>query len=563
MPIMSDKWIRRMCEEHGMIEPFETGQVRAGNISYGVSSYGYDIRVSREFKVFTNVNNAIVDPKAFDEQSFVNFETDVCIIPPNSFALARTEEYFRIPRNVLAICVGKSTYARCFSGDTRVALVDGSAPTLEEMARRYEGGEMFWGYSIGEYGRVEVAFLDAPRRVDRDVLLEVELDNGRTIRATPDHEFIMRDGRRLAADELREGDSLMPLYRELIRGYESVYQPLNGHLTPTHRLADEWNVRHRMYRDEPGTHRHHKDHDRRNNNPWNLERMDASAHIRHHNEINYGEDFDPDGHSEAIKEGLARLSNDPEWVENYSRVQSERAVAFWSNPEYEEVRADLRRRRIALWADEGRREAARQRMVDRYSRPGERRKQGELSRAAWAKDDGSRRAMQQEIARQIKLRGEIDEKAVRDALDAAGSIRGAARLLDCDRSVFRRFPEVLDAFRGVRAGGRNHKITAIRSVPGYHDVYCLTVPEAGNFALDAGVFVQNCGLVVNVTPLEPTWEGYLTLEISNTTPLPAKVYGGEGIAQLLFLEGDQEPETAYADRKGKYMNQVGVTLPKM
>ena len=93
MAIKSDKWIRRMCEEHGMIEPFEAGQVRAGNISYGISSYGYDIRVSREFKVFTNVNNAIVDPKAFDEQSFVNFETDVCIIPPNSFALARTEEY--------------------------------------------------------------------------------------------------------------------------------------------------------------------------------------------------------------------------------------------------------------------------------------------------------------------------------------------------------------------------------------------------------------------------------------------------------------------------------------
>jgi dCTP deaminase len=113
MSIKSDKWIKRMCQEHRMIEPFELGQVRDGKISYGVSSYGYDIRVSREFKVFTNVNNAIVDPKAFDEQSFVNFETDVCIIPPNSFALARTEEYFRIPRNVLAVCLGKSTYARC------------------------------------------------------------------------------------------------------------------------------------------------------------------------------------------------------------------------------------------------------------------------------------------------------------------------------------------------------------------------------------------------------------------------------------------------------------------
>ena len=113
MPIKSDKWIRRMCEEHRMIEPFERGQVRNGVISYGISSYGYDIRVSREFKVFTNVHNALVDPKNFDDRSFVDICADECIIPPNSFALARTEEYFRIPRNVLAVCVGKSTYARC------------------------------------------------------------------------------------------------------------------------------------------------------------------------------------------------------------------------------------------------------------------------------------------------------------------------------------------------------------------------------------------------------------------------------------------------------------------
>jgi dCTP deaminase len=113
MSIKADKWIRRMCEEHRMIEPFEAGQIRDGVVSYGLSSYGYDIRVSREFKVFTNVHNAIVDPKRFDAKSFVDFTVDECIIPPNSFALARTEEYFRIPRNVLAVCLGKSTYARC------------------------------------------------------------------------------------------------------------------------------------------------------------------------------------------------------------------------------------------------------------------------------------------------------------------------------------------------------------------------------------------------------------------------------------------------------------------
>jgi dCTP deaminase len=102
-----------MAQEHGMIEPFVDGQVRNGVISYGVSSYGYDIRVADEFKIFTNVFSAIVDPKAFDPQSMVDFRGDICVIPPNSFVLAKTVEYFRIPRNVLTICVGKSTYARC------------------------------------------------------------------------------------------------------------------------------------------------------------------------------------------------------------------------------------------------------------------------------------------------------------------------------------------------------------------------------------------------------------------------------------------------------------------
>jgi len=113
MPVMSDRWIRHMAAEHAMIEPFVETQKRDGVISYGLSSYGYDARVADAFKIFTNVDSAIVDPKAFNPDSFVDRAGDVCIIPPNSFALAHTVEYFRIPRDVLVICLGKSTYARC------------------------------------------------------------------------------------------------------------------------------------------------------------------------------------------------------------------------------------------------------------------------------------------------------------------------------------------------------------------------------------------------------------------------------------------------------------------
>jgi deoxycytidine triphosphate deaminase len=355
MSIKSDNWIRRMARAHRMIEPFEPEQVRQANgrriVSYGTSSYGYDVRCASEFKIFTNINSTIVDPKAFDEKSFVDFAGEVCIIPPNSFALARTVEYFRVPRDVLVATVGKSTYARCFRGDTRVALVDGTCATLEEMARGHDAGELYWGYSIGPGGRLIVTLLDMPRFIGRDSLVEVTLDSGASVCATPDHLFMRRDGRMAEAHALRPGDSLMPLYRDLPRGYEVA-----------------------------ATHRHHRDFE-------------------------------------------------------------------------------------------------------------------------------------------------------------------------------------LADFRGP-APYRNHKVLAVSEVPGTHDVYCLTVPEAGNFALEAGCFVRNCGIIVNVTPLEPEWEGHVTLEFSNTTPLPAKIYANEGVAQMLFFESDEVCATSYKDRGGKYQGQRGVTLPK-
>jgi deoxycytidine triphosphate deaminase len=494
MSIKSDRWIRRMAADHGMIEPFSAQQVRVSGghkiVSYGTSSYGYDVRCAEDFKIFTNINSTIVDPKNFDEKSFVDFRGPVCIIPPNSFALASTVEFFRIPRNVLVMTLGKSTYARCFRGDTRVALVDGTSPTLEDMAKRHDAGEIFWGYSIGENGRLIVSLLDAPRFIGRDSLLEIELDSGECIRATPDHLFMRRDGRMVEAHALRPQDALMPLYRDLFRGYEGVYQPIDGYLYATHRLADEWNIRNGIYEEIPGTHRHHLD-------------------------------FDRVEHGLAISASLQRRAIDPVWREELSRAQSARANQFWHSDRYRQIRERIIEQRRN--PTDATREAHRLATIQRYSDPAERARHSQLMKTAWAKDTGARR--------------------------------------NCDRSVFRRFSDALTDFRGTRQY-RNHKVTAIREIAGDHDVYCLTVPEAGNFALQSGVFVKNCGIIVNVTPLEPEWEGHVTLEFSNTTPLPAKIYANEGVAQMLFFESDEVCETSYKDRGGKYQGQRGVTLPK-
>lgn len=485
-----------------------------------------------------------------------------------SIAPAGDEEVFDIcvpsVHNFVAngIVVHNSTYARCFSGDTRVALVDGTSMPIAELAEQWDRGVAHWGYSVGPHGRIIVTLLEQPRIIGRDSLLEVTLDNGRMIRCTPDHEFILRDGTLAQADALRPGASLMPLYTELFRGHEGIYQPLTGHYTPTHRLADDWNIRHAVYAEVAETHRHHIDHNRRNNAPWNIMRVPATEHISYHNQHFYhGPEFDAKEHGRSISAALERRATDPAWQQRYSVAQAERAHVFWSDPKYARVRERLVQQGVNYWGDSQNRDAQRERQHQYWADESRRQERALFSQSVWDRDTGARRAAQAEIARRINLREEITGEVVRKALDMAGSIRGAARLLNCDRAVFRRFPEVIAAFRG--APMRNHKVTAIRELAGTHDVYCLTVPEAGNFALEAGVFVRNCGLIVNVTPLEPEWQGYVTIEISNTTPLPARVYANEGIAQVLFLESDEDCLISYADKSGKYQNQVGVVPPRM
>lgn len=319
MSIMPDSFFLK--ERENIIKPFSDGNVKKA-LSYGVSSYGYDISAADEWKVFTNINNTIVDPKNFNEESLVNVSgKGYCIIPPNSFALARSREYIKVPRNMLVLCIGKSTYARCFTGDTKL-LLNNSIRTFkqiyEDLQNKRIKSACGIGYTLesGVYRNVE--FLQV-RKLPKEKVVEVIYSNGDTNKCTPDHEFL------------------------------TTYE---------------------------------------------------------------------------------------EWVE--------------------------------------------------------------------AKD----------------LKGKY-----------------ICNIYEEDIQVI----DIKDA--------------------GEEEVYCCTT-LTGNYVLSTGIVVHNCGIIANITPLEPEWEGHITLEFSNTTPLPAKLYPNEGIVQLLFFKAEEECIKSYKDKKGKYQNQTGITLPK-
>ena len=360
MPIMSDQWITYQAQEKGLITPFvprsmSTLEDGTRVSSYGLSSYGYDLRLNNSFKLFNFTNlphelttlqkyqvtyehglseeipnryffNSVIDPVNFDEDlSTLLTGVKTITVPPHGFLLAVSAEYIKLGRDFTGVCMEKSTLARCFSGDTKIALVDGTSPTFLEAIERVKSGEKLFGYSVDHQGSIVVAELVEPRKIGTEETIEIVLDNGTIVKCTPDHKFMTLKGDYIEAKDITTETSLMPLYRVKSRGYEAVYHKV------------------------------------------------------------------------------------------------------------------------------------------------------------------------------IEVRRPADKAT--------------------------------------------------------EDVYCLTAPEYGNFALEAGVFVKNCGLCVTVTPLEPEWEGYLTLEISNKTNLPIVLTAGMGICQLLFLQGNEPCLTSYKDRSGKYQNQ--------
>ena len=599
MSIKSDKWIRRMAAATGMIEPFEPGQVREADghkiVSYGTSSYGYDIRCSREFKIFTNINSTIVDPKAFDAGSFVDFEGDVCIIPPNSFALARTVEFFRIPRNVLTICLGK-----CVTGDTRV--VDAESGAYLPIT------EMRWGKKTIalENWRMCEAKVAAFMRQGRKPVYELRTRTGARVRATANHPFRQLHGW-TPLEKLKAGDRIA-VAREI---------PVFGK-TP---LPDwEATLLGLMISEgqccTPGNSPTFT-----SNDPVLVKLLREAVANGRLGEVTYRGRYGYRLVNHAGRGGVPETNRATQWLHNYAiDVTAESKFvpqAVFTAPK-ESVRLFLQ----ALFSGDG----------------GLNRSQAGLFLEYYSK---SRRLI--EDVHHLLLRFGVFS-LMREKTTAIGT--PAHKIQITDREQILRFAdeigfcpgsvkqqrleqEILPELRAapqriwsnfdtlpreawpmmnlaVAASGtslnqlsvgtkpsqslpysRVRQVVAATAEPalaalldgpvwdvveeivpaGEEDVFDITVPRLNNFVAN-DVIVHNstyarCGIIVNVTPLEPEWEGYVTLEFSNTTPLPAKIYANEGVAQVIFFESDEVCETSYKDRGGKYQGQHGVTLPKI
>ena len=576
MSIKSDRWIRRMAAAHGMIEPFSAEQVRMADghkiVSYGTSSYGYDVRCAEEFKIFTNINSTIVDPKAFDEKSFVDFKGPVCIIPPNSFALARTVEFFRIPRSVLTICLGK-----CVTGDTRLVDADtGAYVPITEM--RWGKRTLAWDGSRLKPARVS-AFIPQGKRE----IFELRTRAGLRIRATANHPFRMLN-RWVPLGDLRLGDRIavareIPIFGKTpIADWEATLAGLMtsegqcdtpGH-SPTYTTADPAMVA-------------------------LLESAMAASGLgeinRAHDwlrnlELNVGaaDNFVPQiiftAPEPAVRlflqalfsgDGSVYYSDAGVFLEYYSK--SRRLI--------EDVHhlllrfgifSLIRERTTAIGTRACNIQITDKDQILRFAR-----------RIGFSPGSVKQRLLEEEvlpmIAAQPRRRSNIDtlpKETWAVALTAARVGGLSLNALGIDTHPDQSMPMFAAARVALMTGG-DPCVTPLVDGPvwdeveqiepvGVEDVYDITVPTLHNFVANDFIVHNStyarCGIIVNVTPLEPEWEGHVTLEFSNTTPLPAKIYANEGVAQMLFFESDEICETSYADRGGKYQGQRGVTLPK-
>ncbi len=519
MGLKPDHWIRKMALEQKMIEPFVDGQVRNGVISYGVSSYGYDIRVADEFMIFTNVHSAIVDPKHFDTKSMFEFKGDVCIIPPNSFALARTVEYFRIPRKVLTVCLGKSTYARCgiivnvtpfepcFSDDTEILTKQGW-----KLVRDVQVGDQVLG--MGACGCAEWQ----PVQKKQEYPYEGELIHfgGKSIDllVTPEHKLLVRKriierkntkGRYTNWFTVPAGELRGKYNYEMLRGVNWMGTDvgdqvvLNGQLFP----ADAFLEFLGLYLGDGSSYM---------NKGGYLIKIAAFKN----REI------------KIVADVLTRLGV------QYNR--SDRGYQFYSKALYQVVNplGHSHEKYIPDWVKEL--------PPARLER---------LLFGLMNSDGNNETETYTTISK--RLADDVQEVMFKAGYAAIVRVAKPESAREYNGHIFRSNYPIYK----VRLG-RSHLSPKVnpkieKEIPYEGMVYDVTVPGHLIFVRRNGkaVWSGNC------------WEGYVTLEISNTTPLPAKIYANEGLAQVLFFEADEECEISYADKKGKYQKQQSIVLPKL
>ncbi len=606
MGVKNDRWIREMALKHGMIEPFEERLVRKGVISFGLSSYGYDMRLADEFLIFTNVWGAVVDPKNFDERAFVRHKGEHCIIPPNSFVLGCSLEYFRIPRDVIGIVLGKSSYARagitvnvtplepCYDKETEVLTSEGwkrfDELTGEEIvATLNQQGEL-------EYQRVEKVhkfrykgklIKIVGRNVDLAVtpthLLLVRKRWGKHFEFIPAHKIYRKYGYELKRDAIWKGTR-----RD---SFELPPVGTNGRFSQSHTLRQKILS---VFGDEPMTTK---------------------------------DIYEACGVSIPYRKFLWTLDN----LTQHEYLQKERrrtlihghsiTVAFWKKTKLcEEVpladtpmRSPIKipmndwLRFFGFWLAEG---SCFHRDGDYIVKLACFKKRVKKRVKRWLKKlpfhfietDTGFKILDKQLYSYLKLFGHASQKFIpseikslppkqlKILLDALLLGNGNEEtltftttskkladdlqevILKCGWvSIVRRLPKEAARPRMLRGHAirQNHDIFKVRIAKrhltpkltkkhfleiDYDDfVYDVTVPNHTLYVRRNGkaCWSSNC------------WEGHVTIEISNTTPLPAKVYANEGIAQVIFISADEICEVSYADRGGKYQGQKGITPPKV
>ena len=588
-----------MAEAHGMIEPFVAGQVREANghriVSYGTSSYGYDIRCSNEFKIFTNINSTIVDPKAFDAGSFVDFRGDVCIIPPNSFALARTVEYFRIPRNVLVLCLGK-----CVTGDTRVVDVEsGAFVPITDMA---------WGrrtLGLADWS-LEPAAVSELIPQGRKPVYELRTRTGLRIRATANHPFRQLRGW-TALEHLNIGDRIavarhipvfgktpLPDWEATLLGLMiSEGQCCTPGSSPTFTSSDAVLVA-MLYNSMAASGLGEVTY--RGRFGYRLvNRAGRGGRVVHNRArewlARYGLDVGADDkfvpqciftapkasmrlflQSLFSGDGSIYHSKGGFFLEYYSK--SRRLI--------EDVHHLLLRFGIfSLMREKTTQIGTPAHRIQVTDRTQIMRFASEIGFSPGSIKD--RRLNEQilprlrlETSRQKSNFDTLPSEMLAVASLVAARVGSTLYRLEVPRNPRQSFPYA--AARALAVATHDSELAGLIDGPvwdvvesihaaGEEEVFDISVPRLHNFVAN-DLIVHNstyarCGIIVNVTPLEPEWEGHVTLEFSNTTPLPAKIYAHEGVAQVIFFESDEVCETSYKDRGGKYQGQQGVTLPKI